>query len=249
MNPILDDIYREKKVYDADGEPRDAFPAAIFHEDGMALYRTARDAKHTKTLEIGMAYGTSTLFLCQALEENGGGRHVVIDPYQSAWWEDIGRLNVQRAGYEEYVEFHEERSFLVLPRLLADGRKLDLAFIDGNHRFEHAFLDFFYVDRMLDVGGHVVLHDSWMPSLRKVLSYILLNRGDCYELVPEYMKKPTSLPGGCWQFLRAVAKNPSDLAPARVFARKRFHNFMLLRKTAHLSDLECDRQWEHYRAF
>jgi hypothetical protein len=37
----------------------------------------------------------------------------------------------------------------VLPRLLGDGRQLDLAFLDG-HRFEGVFLDLIYSGRLLD---------------------------------------------------------------------------------------------------
>jgi hypothetical protein len=36
----------------------------------------------------------------------------------------------------ELVEFYAEESLVVLPRLLTEGREFDLAFIDGNHRFE-----------------------------------------------------------------------------------------------------------------
>lgn len=41
----------------------------------------------------------------------------------------------------DLVEFHAEESQIVLPRLLAEARRFDLAFVDGNHRFEGVFLD------------------------------------------------------------------------------------------------------------
>ncbi len=37
----------------------------------------------------------------------------------------------------------------MLPRLLAEGRGFDLAFLDGNHRFEGVFLDLVYSGRVL----------------------------------------------------------------------------------------------------
>jgi len=69
-----------------------------------------------------------------------------------------------------------------LPRLCAEGERFDFVFIDGRHLFDCVLVDFFYVDRLLEVGGYVALDDLWMPAVRKVKSFILRNRS--YELVP-----------------------------------------------------------------
>jgi len=44
------------------------------------------------------------------------------------------------------------------------------------HLFDFALVDFFYVDKMLRQGGFVAFHDMWMPSLRKLVSFIVRNR-------------------------------------------------------------------------
>lgn len=89
--------------------------------------------------------------------------------------EGIGLLNLKRAGYEKMIEFHEAPSFRVLPKLEADGVRIDFAFIDGWHTFDYVIVDFFYIDKMLRVGGVVVFDDSYYPSIRKVCRYILTN--------------------------------------------------------------------------
>lgn len=38
----------------------------------------------------GYAYGLSTLFICEALAEVGGERHIVIDPHQEEGWKGLG---------------------------------------------------------------------------------------------------------------------------------------------------------------
>lgn len=56
--------------------------------------------------------------------------------------------------------------------MLQEQKKFDFAFIDGWHTFDHALIDFFYVSRLLEVGGVVVFHDVDMPSINRLLRYI-----------------------------------------------------------------------------
>jgi predicted O-methyltransferase YrrM len=64
----------------------------------------------------------------------------------------------------------------VLPRLVDDGTRIQFAFIDGWHTFDHALVDFFYVDQMLEPGGVVVLDDVVLPGLQRLADFIVTNR-------------------------------------------------------------------------
>jgi hypothetical protein len=66
----------------------------------------------------------------------------VIDPFQETRFADRGLHVLEEAGVLELVEYHPDESQIVLPRLLAEGRRFDLAFVDGNHRFDAVFVDF-----------------------------------------------------------------------------------------------------------
>src|SRR4051794_25227736 len=44
------------------------------------------------------------------------------------------------------------------------------------HVFDHALLDFFYVDHMLRPGGIVAFDDADLPAVRRVVRYVLTNR-------------------------------------------------------------------------
>ena len=90
------------------------------------------------TIEVGLGYGIAALFVCAGLLEHGGPnlRHVAIDPYQAARFADCGLQALDEAGVRGLVEHHGEESQIVLPRLLAEGGRFDLAFVDGNHRFD-----------------------------------------------------------------------------------------------------------------
>jgi hypothetical protein len=56
---------------------------------------------------------------------------------------------------------------------LQSGVTVQFALIDGWHTFDHALVDFFYVDRLLEDGGIVVFDDVQMPAIEKVVRYVL----------------------------------------------------------------------------
>ncbi len=201
-NELIAEIYSKGYVKDQEGQPtRTLMRSAIPHDQGMALYHWIRKKELTQTLEIGMAYGLSTLFICQAHADNAkGGHHVAIDPKQSALFHSIGLLNTQRANLDHFLEFFEAPSYDILPRLRQQEKHFDLIFIDGMHTFDFTLVDFFYADLLLKVGGYMILDDIWMPSVRKVLTYVLRNRK--YQVVPTMLDHPPSLAKRAWQFAR-----------------------------------------------
>jgi hypothetical protein len=116
-------------------------------------------------------------------------RHIAIDPHQATYWGNRGVKHIEEAGFAPMFELRQERSYRELPRLEQEGLELDFAFIDGWHTFDFAFVDFFYVDKMLRDGGVVAFDDADWPSIRTVLRYIVTNLP--YEVIgtlPE--KKP-----------------------------------------------------------
>src|SRR5262245_20068191 len=109
-------------------------------------------------------------------------RLVAMDPLQHGnLWQGAGLNQVQSAGFADIVEFYERPSQAVLPELAARGQKVQFAFIDGAHTFDHVLIDFFYVDQMLEIGGVTVFDDVNFQSVNAVLRFVLANRG--YELV------------------------------------------------------------------
>jgi predicted O-methyltransferase YrrM len=175
-------IYSTGKVEAADGTLVDAFPAALPEAHADELARLVREGGHTRTLETGMAFGLSTLAICGVHADRGEGSHVAIDPYQSTDWRGIGALNLERAGVADRARVIEARSDEALPQLQAEGTRLDFALIDGLHLFDATLVDFFHIDRMLDVDGVVVFHDTWMPAVAQAVAFVLANRA--YERVP-----------------------------------------------------------------
>ena len=151
---------------------------------GDLLYAYAAELKPDQTLEVGLAYGFSTLFLLSALRDQGRGHHLAIDPYQSSDWHGVGAARARQLGMVDRFTLLEERSEHALPRLALEGKQAQLIFIDGDHRFDATLLDFTLCDRLLSEGGIIALDDTWMPSVQRVVSFVVRNRTD-YERLPD----------------------------------------------------------------
>ena len=111
---------------------------------------------------------SSTLAILTALDELGaGGRLISIDPFQRADYGEQGLINVERAGLASHHEWIDEADDLALPRLLASGTKIDFGYIDGWHTFDYMLLDFWYLEKMLPVGGHLAFNDCGWRAVRR----------------------------------------------------------------------------------
>src|SRR6516162_8795951 len=82
---VVAETYTARQVPVKDGStvPMDVY---IPREQGDYLYSMVREIRPATSLEVGMANGLSTLFIAQALAENGNGRHIAIDPFQHGDW-------------------------------------------------------------------------------------------------------------------------------------------------------------------
>jgi len=174
--PLLQEIYQTKRVHDAAGSPVE-LADEISSAYAEALYRTVLARKPATVLEVGMAYGLSSLAIARGLRDAGGtGKLISIDPGQTNSYKRIGRLNVERAGYGHNHELIEQLDFIALPMLLGRGQKIDLAYIDGWHTFDYCLLDFFYCDKLLNPGGVVAFNDTRFQAVHKVIAFVKTHR-------------------------------------------------------------------------
>jgi len=181
IHPLVEDVLARSRAQLPDGTEIDA-GSFIPRDECELIYDTIAANGATNAIEVGMAFGVSTLCIADALHRNGAdSRLVTIDPHQTSGWHRAGIHLVARAQYDSIVRLIEEPSQIVLPRLANDGEHFDFAFIDGWHTFDHTLVDFFFVDLMLVRGGCIVFDDVGYPAVNAVIRFILANRD--YELV------------------------------------------------------------------
>ena len=166
-------------VSQADGSTHQIFPVGITSIEGESLRSWVIREHAVRTLEIGLAYGISALFICEGLllNKNEDSRHVVVDPHQSRGFKKCGMQSLHEAGVAHLIECHEEESQILLPRFLDEGRRFDFAFIDGSHLFENVFLDLIFAGRLVHSGGIVFVDDYQLPAIARAVSFCSTNLG------------------------------------------------------------------------
>jgi predicted O-methyltransferase YrrM len=176
----LQKVFATQTVANERGEAR-PLSDNVASEEAVKLYRVVNVLRPKLSAEIGFAQGISTTAILQALADNDTGKHHVIDPNQSQQYENCGLSLVRQARLAEWMVFHENFAEEVIPSL----SELQFAFIDSSHLFDLTVSEFVLLDKKLSVGGVIGFHDLWMPSLRKVLRYILSNRAYQIYRLPE----------------------------------------------------------------
>jgi predicted O-methyltransferase YrrM len=252
-NVLIQDIFESSRVADERGNTQ-TLRDGIDPEEGNLLLSLICDHKLSRTLEIGCAFGISSLYICEALARLGSGCHTMLDPNQHSEFSGIGVANLKRAGFDSF-ELIEKPSEVALPALLAEGRTFQFALIDGWHTFDHTLLDLFYVNRLLEEGGIVTIDDLHLHGVRRAVRY-MLNYPN-YEVVGStedfhrHQQKPLRrLVDGCMQGL-------GSLVPERyldeMFVKTRLNpdsslgikgSMIALRKTG-----PDPRGWDWYKPF
>lgn len=167
MHPLLEDIFVTGQFTNDDTIN---FSLHSFTNKSQCafLQKLIEENKFKQSLEVGLMYGTSTLAITEAVVKNGG-RHCAIDPFEKTHWNSVGLDLVKRAGYDDKLDYIEQSSYQALPKLLENNKRFDFVYIDTVKVFDWIVVDFFYVSRLLDVGGMVVFDDVNWPGIRKAL--------------------------------------------------------------------------------
>lgn len=130
-------------------------------------------------IEVGLAYGSSALAIGEALCSVGGRgvSHVIIDPFQTAAYDNVGWDALIAAGLAAQSTLIAEPSSIALPRLQSAGFSADAAFVDGSHRFHEVFVDLYFLRKLVRPGGLIILDDASLPSVATAIRYFDLNLG------------------------------------------------------------------------
>ena len=170
-------IYENLKITSASIISGKTVKSAIKPLEGNFLYNTIIKYNFRNCLEIGMAYGISAMYILLALKKLNKNPYKLdsIDPYQTTQWNSFGLNLIKDIKLKKHHNLYEDKSYIVLPKLLEKKEVYDLIFIDGWHTFDYTLLDFFYADLLLKVGGFIIIDDAMHKGVNKCLKYIDLN--------------------------------------------------------------------------
>ncbi|CAN5337889.1 hypothetical protein BH11BAC5_BH11BAC5_30090 [soil metagenome] len=152
-------------------------------KQGSMINKIMRSANVNRSLEIGFAYGFSTIWMIDALMNKANSHHTAIDPFEKSHWKGVGLKQVEKLNSSVNFHWESEYSIHSLSKFIQEKKSFDFIFIDGNHRFDDVLIDFYLSDQLISPGGIVAFDDMWMPSIKRVAEYVLSNRS--YEIIPQ----------------------------------------------------------------
>jgi predicted O-methyltransferase YrrM len=240
---LIDEIRRERTVTAEDGKTYPIHKHGIDVAEGSFLTEFIASRPNViRTLEVGCAYGLSSLHIASALAGRPGAHHVIVDPDESTAWCGVGVSNLDRAGIDFY-ELREEPSEIALPQLLKEGAEFDLAFIDGWHTFDQTLIDMYYANRLVKVGGYFIIDDADWISVSKAISYFA--KYPCYRIVAGVAGPVTRVVNVLWRLGKPFAE--------LLFPRWLYDYFYGLGKYPSMVALqkvtEDNRNWKWFRSF
>jgi predicted O-methyltransferase YrrM len=240
---LIDEIRRERTVTAEDGKTYPIHKHGIDVAEGRFLTEFIAGRPNViRTLEVGCAYGLSSLHIASALAGRPGAHHVIVDPDESTAWSGVGVTNLDRAGIDFY-ELREEPSEIALPQLLKEGAEFDLAFIDGWHTFDQTLIDMYYANRLVKVGGYIIIDDADWISVSKAISYFA--KYPCYRIVAGAAGPVTKLVNLLWK----LGKPFAELLFPRwlydyIYGLGKYPSMVALQKVT-----KDDRSWKWFRSF
>lgn len=148
--------------------------SAIKKEEGENIQKIIKKYNLNNCLEIGMAYGISAFYILSSKKDI---KLTSIDPYQKdeKQWNSMGIKLLQYVKLNKRHNLIEELSYIGLPKLLNKNKSYDFIFIDGWHTFDYTLLDFFYADKLLKLGGIIVIDDVLHKGVNKCIKYVETN--------------------------------------------------------------------------
>jgi predicted O-methyltransferase YrrM len=154
---------------------------------GIFLQEIFDLVKPVSTLEVGLAFGISSLFILEKHKEYNSKpkSHLIIEPYP---WEGIAEHNIQKEGLFYLTDIHYEKSDKILPKLYFEDHRIQYVYIDTTKLFDIVMQDVYFIDKILDVNGVLILDDcgGFWPGIQKVARFV--NSLPHYEFLKGHKK-------------------------------------------------------------
>lgn len=193
MLQTLSEIFELNTIEVDDSGQRIALHSHTSKRQGEFLQAMFDLVKPKKSLEVGFAYGISTLFILEKHRQNNSNDqcHIVIEP--DDYWGSAAVHNIGKEGLTKYLEIKKDYSDRILTALFLQNHRIQFSYIDTTKRFDIVMQDFYFIDKMTDVGGIVILDDcggGW-PGIQRVARYV--STLPHYKLIGTHDEKKQSL--------------------------------------------------------
>lgn len=134
------------------------FPTAA-KEEAQFLGMLVKLSRAKRVLEIGTAYGYTTIWLGLALAETGGKLTTIeIAPERA----ELAKQHVAAAGLSKYVNFRQGDAHAIVPAL---GGSFDIAYLDADKGGNEDYFNKLF-PKLLPPGGLLIAHNAVLLAER-----------------------------------------------------------------------------------
>lgn len=169
---LLERIYREGAF--AQSIAPDVFPVSINHTQGVFLSQLVDKHAPTICIELGFRYGISSLWIqsARAVPKT----HIIVDPFHREPGPPKSTRIITYIKKRNGVVFEERMmSQEFLAAFFTARKKADMVFVDASQWFDSVMTDMFYISRVLNTQGIVVIRNVHNRSVRKAIMFYLRN--------------------------------------------------------------------------
>ena len=172
MLKTLEEIYKTSSIELNDAGERTPLHSHTPMAQGLFLQEVFEKVKPVKSLEVGFAYGISTLFILEMHRKYNSAKaaHIVIEP--DSYWGPAAVHNIEKEGLADLLDIRRDYSDKVLTKLFHDNYRIQYAYIDTTKQFDVVMQDFYFINKILDTGGVVILDDCEWPGIQRVARFI-----------------------------------------------------------------------------
>jgi predicted O-methyltransferase YrrM len=173
--PLVDGTLGDGREWDTGASIREGCEASKDPRPAALLHLMVREFRPATILELGTNLGISCAYLSDALTASGGGGRLFTleaSPYRLRYARELhGRLGI------ENVEYREGLFVDTLDAALDEIGAVDMAFVDGHHKYRPTLDYFNQVCRRLAPASVVVFDDIRLtPEMRLAWAEITNDR-------------------------------------------------------------------------
>ncbi len=152
-------------------------PSDMCNMDCIMLYALIRGLKPKFAIEIGVRWGGSARIICNAMQDNGLGKIVGIDPATE-------NFRVKSIELHDRYILHKGYSPDAIPGAmeLLNTNRVDFVFIDALHVHDAVKKDFLGVLPYLTSGAHILFHDTYHQGVDKAITSVIREDESLHDL-------------------------------------------------------------------
>ena len=152
-------------------------------EQGVFLQDIYEMIKPKRSLEVGFALGISTLFILEKCRDHHADEkcHIVIEPYT---WGNTAMYNITKEGLEKYIDIRSDLSDRILTTMYLTNERIQFAYVDTTKVFDTVLQDFYFIDKIMDIGGVIIIDDANTGGINVVIRF--MNTLPHYKIIGKF---------------------------------------------------------------